>query len=69
MFVYYCFLKKKLISWVVKGRIFLAFILLWLAKYMHAVLNGNVVIIKNLFGDVDEERNRKTGKIQSMMEK
>lgn len=35
---------------------------------MHAVLNGNVEIIKFLFGDIDE-RNKKIAKIYSMNEK
>lgn len=33
---------------------------------MHTVLSGNVEIIKFLFGDVDEEGNKKMGKICSM---
>lgn len=30
---------------------------------MHSVLNGNIEIIKFLFGDIDEERNKKIGNI------
>lgn len=36
---------------------------------MHAELNGNVEVITILFGEVGEERNRKVGKICSVMEK
>lgn len=45
---------------MVKGRIFLAFFLLWLAKW-YAVLNGNVEIIKFLFEDVDEKKEQENG--------
>lgn len=36
---------------------------------MQAVLSGNIEIIKFLLGDVDEERNKKVGKIYSMNRK